>query len=95
MLGDMIEGEQNKAHAFADFAATHQWDVEIRRITHRDYPDKRYRQAGWTVIARRGADVVTATWIDEVAIGPIGWHSTPSAQQPIPNQASVRRIVES
>ncbi|MCW2528234.1 MAG: hypothetical protein JWM76_3094 [Pseudonocardiales bacterium] len=94
MLSDMFEGEQYKAQAFAAFADAHEWDVEARRITHRDYPDKRYRQAGWTVIARRGGEVVTATWIDEVAIGPIGWHSTASAQQPIPNQASARRIIE-
>jgi hypothetical protein len=87
--------ESYKAHAFAALANTHNWEVETRPITHRDYADKRYRQAGWTVIARRGSDVITATWIDEVAIGPIGWHSTPSSQRPIPNQASVRRIIES
>lgn len=87
--------ESSKAHAFAAFAAAHDWKAEVRRITHRDYPDKRDRQTGWTVIARRGAEVVTATWIDEVAIGPIGWHSIQSSQQPIPNQASARRIIES
>jgi hypothetical protein len=91
----MTEREQYKAHTFAAFANTHEWDAQIRRISHRGYPDKRYLQAGWTVIARRGTEVVTATWIDEVAIGPIGWHSTPSAQRPIPNQASARRIIES
>lgn len=95
MLCDMTERESYKAHEFAAFADAHQWDVEVRRISHRDYPDRRYRQAGWTVIARRGAELVTATWIDEVAIGPIGWHSTPSAQRPIANQASARRIIES
>jgi hypothetical protein len=47
------------------------------------------------MIARRGPEVITATCIDEVAIGPIGWHSKPSSQQPIPNQASARRIIES
>ena len=46
------------------------------------------------VLRRCGAEVVIATWIDEVAIGLIGWHSIPSAKQPISNQASPRRIVE-
>jgi hypothetical protein len=55
MLDGTTEGEQYKAHAFAAFASNHQWDVVTRRITHRDDPDKRYRQANWTVIARRGA----------------------------------------
>jgi hypothetical protein len=94
MLCGMPE-EPSKAHAFATFAGARDWKAEVRRITHRDYPGKRDRQVGWTVIERRGAEVVTATWIDEVAIGPIGWHSTPSSQQPIPNQASARRIIES
>jgi hypothetical protein len=87
--------ERNKAEAVVAFAEAHHWTAEARRITHRDYPDKTYLQAGWTVIARRGTEAVTATWIDDVAIGPIGWHSTPSRQRPIPNQASARRIVES
>jgi hypothetical protein len=95
MIRDVIENGPYKAEAFAGFAESHDWQVESRPITHRDYPDKRYRQAGWTVIARRGAEVVSATWIDEVAIGPIGWHSTPSAQRPIPNQATARRIIAS
>lgn len=43
---------------------------------------------------RCGAEVVTATWIDEVTTGLIGSHSTPSAQQPISIQASPRRIIE-
>ena len=47
----------------------HTWEIEVRRITHRDCPDKRYRQAGWTVIARRSDEVVTATWIDEAVTG--------------------------
>jgi hypothetical protein len=91
----VAEGSSDKAEDFAVFARTHGWQVELCRITHRDYPDKRNRQAGWAVIARRSADVVTATWIDEVAIGPIGWHSTGTTQRPIPNQASARRIIES
>lgn len=95
MICDVTEDGPYKAETFATFAESHNWQVEARRITHRDYPDKRYLQAGWTVIARRGADVVTATWIDEVAIGPIGWHSTPSAQRSIPNQATARRIIAS
>jgi hypothetical protein len=94
MLCGMTE-ESSKARAFATFAGGNGWKAEVRRITHRDYPDKRDRQVGWTVIARRGTEVVTATWIDEVASGPIGWHSTPSSQQPIPNQTSARRIIES
>jgi hypothetical protein len=94
MLCGMTE-ESSKACAFATFAGGHGWRAEVRRITHRDYSDKRDRQTGWTVIARRGIGVVPATWIDEVAIGPIGWHSTPSSQQPIPNQASARGIIES
>jgi len=88
----MVE-ELSKAHSLAKFASANGWAAEIRRITHRDYPDRRNRQVGWTVIARRGTDVITATWIDKVAVGPIGWHSTPSAQEPIPNQASARRII--
>jgi hypothetical protein len=40
---------------------SHGWKPEVRRITHRDYPDKRDRQVGWKVIARRGTEVVTAT----------------------------------
>jgi hypothetical protein len=94
MLSDMTGAERSKAEAFAAFADAHGWDIEVQRITHRDYPNKRYQQAGWTVIARRTSEIVTATWIDEVAIGPIGWHSTPSSQRPIPNQASARRIIE-
>jgi hypothetical protein len=90
-----MSGETSKAHAFATFAAAHDWKAEVRRVTHRDYPDERHRQIGWTAIARRGSEVVTATWIDEVAIGPIGWHSSASSQQPIRNQASARRIIES
>lgn len=95
MLGDMTQGQHYKAHAFATFARIHRWDVETRRVTHRDYPGKRFLQAGWTLVARRGEEVVTATWIDEVAIGPIGRYSTPSAQRPISNQASARRIIQS
>jgi len=95
MLCGMANDKSYKAHAFAAFAEAHGWEVAVRRISHRDYPDKRYRQAGWTVVARRGSDVLTATWIDEVAIGPIGWHSSPSSQQSIPNQASARRIIGS
>lgn len=53
-----------QAEAFAAFGESHNWQVEARRFTHRDYPDKRYLQAGWTVIARSGAVVVTATWIE-------------------------------
>ncbi len=65
----MTDRDPYKAEAFAAFAKSHNWHVEARRITHRDYPDKRYVQAGWTVIARRDSEVITATWIDEVAIG--------------------------
>jgi hypothetical protein len=83
-----------KAEVFAEFARSRDWTATARKITHRDYPDKRYAQAGWTVIARRGGEVITATWIDEVAIGPIGWHSTPDAQTPIPNQATARRLID-
>lgn len=90
----MISEAPSKAEAFAEFANSRNWTAQARKITHRDFPDKQFRQAGWTVIARRGDEVVTATWIDEVAIGPIGWHSTPNAQSPIPNQASARRIPE-
>ena len=36
-------------------------------ITHRDYADKRHKQSGWTAIARRESEIVTATWIGEVA----------------------------
>jgi hypothetical protein len=46
-----------------------------------------------TAIARNYDEVVTVTWIDEAALGPIGWHSTASAGEPIPNQATARRIV--
>jgi hypothetical protein len=55
--------------------------VVARAVTHRDYPNKQYKQAGWTAIARGNDDVVT--WIDEVVIGPIGWHSTSSVNEPI------------
>ncbi|MBE7189976.1 hypothetical protein [Jatrophihabitans endophyticus] len=91
----MSAGEDYKAEALAAFADAHGWDAAARPITHRNYPDSRQRQDGWTVIARRGGEVVTATWIDEVAIGPIGWHSTPSVQRPISNQAQAKRILES
>jgi hypothetical protein len=95
MICGMSAGRPSKAKTFAAFADAHDWQVEVRQVTHRDYPDKRYLQAGWTVVAQRGTEVVTATWIDEVAIGPIGWHSTSSGQRPILNQASARRIIES
>jgi hypothetical protein len=95
MICGMSAGRPSKAKTFAAFAEAHDRQVEVRQITHRDYPDKRYLQAGWTVVAQRGTEVVTATWIDEVAIGPIGWHSTSSGQRPILNQASARRIIES
>lgn len=84
----------SKAEAFAEFATSLGWTARTHKITHRDYPGKKYRQAGWSVIARRGQEVVTATWIDEVAAGPIGWHSSSDTQTPIPNQASARRIIE-
>lgn len=83
-----------KAEAFAEFARSRGWTAQAHKITHRDYPDKQYLQAGWTVIARRGERVISVTWIDEVAIGPIGWHSTPDMQTPIPNQATARRLVD-
>jgi hypothetical protein len=63
MLCDMTKDASYKAHALAAFADARKWDVEARRITHRDYPDKRYRPAGWTVIAQRSAEIVTATWL--------------------------------
>jgi len=47
------DGWPYKPEAFATFAETHNRQVEARRIAHRDYPDKRYLQAGWTVIAPR------------------------------------------
>jgi len=56
MLCVVTDDEAAKAQVFASFANAHAWKVEVRRITHRDYPGRRYRQAGWTVIARRGAD---------------------------------------
>lgn len=83
----------SKAEKFAAFAQDCGWSARARPITHRDYPDKTSKQAGWTVIARRHNEVVTATWIDEVAIGPIGWHSTTTNNQPIPNQSSARKII--
>ena len=52
MLCGMTE-ESSKARAFATFAGGHGWKAEVRRITHRDYPDKQDRQIGWTVIAAR------------------------------------------
>lgn len=78
----VTEEASYKALALKAFAEARDWNAEARQITHRDYPDKRSRQAGWTVIARRGPEVVTATWIDKVAIGPIGWQSGQSAQRP-------------
>jgi hypothetical protein len=45
-LRTMAEHESNKAHAFAAFAETHQWDVKVRGITHRDYP-RQSLSAGW------------------------------------------------
>jgi hypothetical protein len=32
--------------------------------------NKQYKQARWTAIARKNDEVITVTWIDEVAIGP-------------------------
>ena len=87
--------ESYKAHAFAAFANTTTGRSRPGLSPTATTPTSAIARPGWTVIARRGSDVITATWIDEVAIGPIGWHSTPSSQRPIPNQASVRRIIES
>lgn len=89
----MTTSRQNKATRFVEFAQSHGWAARARAVTHRDYPDKKYKQAGWTAIARRHDEVVTVTWIDEVAIGPIGWHSTSSANEPISNQASAKKII--
>jgi len=38
VLKDVTEDQSYKAQAFAAFAGAHRWDVEARRITHRDYP---------------------------------------------------------
>jgi hypothetical protein len=38
-----------KAEAFAEFASSRGWTVQARKITDRDYEDKHYRQAGWTL----------------------------------------------
>jgi hypothetical protein len=85
---------RSKAEQFAAYAAALGWRASTRPITHRDYADKSNRQLGWTVIARRDDEVVTATWIDEVAVGPIGWHSSSVGEHPIPNRRSAERIVD-
>ncbi|MDT4959700.1 MAG: hypothetical protein QOD31_3499, partial [Pseudonocardiales bacterium] len=79
----MTTAPRSKAELFVEFAEAHRWSAGARPITHRDYADKRHKQAGWTAIARRDSEIVTATWIDEVAIGPIGWHSTDVVNEPI------------
>jgi hypothetical protein len=61
---------RSKAEQFVAYAAARGWRASTRPITHRDYAEQSNRQPGWTVIARRGDEVVTATWIDEVAVGP-------------------------
>jgi hypothetical protein len=44
--------------------------------------------------ARRGDEIVTATWFDEVAVGHIGWHSTPDRERSLSNQSEVRKIID-
>jgi hypothetical protein len=53
------------------------------------------RRKGFTsVVARRDDEVITATWIDEVAIGPIGSHATREANTTIKNASVARQLLE-
>ena len=89
----MATDDEEEANEFEQFAKANGWTARPARVTHRDYADKRRMVEGWSVVARRDDEVVTVTWFDGAAIGPIGWYSTTSSNKPIKNQASARRII--
>jgi hypothetical protein len=90
MAGD----DQDEATEFVRFAQVNGWAARPARVTHRDYADKGRMVEGWSVVARRDDEVVTVTWFDGAAIGPVGWHSSEAASKPIKNQSSARRIIK-
>jgi hypothetical protein len=45
------------------------------------------------VLARRGGEVLTATWVDGWALGPIGWRAGAQKTHPVKNAASARRCL--
>jgi hypothetical protein len=45
------------------------------------------------VLARRGGEVLTATWVDGWALGPIGWPAGAQRTHPVKNAASARRCL--
>ena len=90
----MAADDEREAKDFERVAKENGWDARPARVTHRDYADKQRMIEGWSVVARREDAVVTVTWFDGAAIGPIGWHSTNSSNKPIKNQANARRIIK-
>lgn len=93
----MTEASPSKGRAarFAADARELKWDtVEIDGDVF-EQSDSRATLPVDSVVARRGSEVVTATWVDGWALGPIGWHCAAAHTHPLKNAASARRCLAS
>jgi hypothetical protein len=85
---------RSKAENLVADALAQGWRAKAERVTHGDGIEGRETQRGWAMVARRGDEVVTATWFDEVAVGHIGWYSTLERERSLLNQSEVRKIID-
>jgi hypothetical protein len=85
---------RSKAETLVADAQARGWRAKAEHVSHGDGIESRETQRGWTMIARRGDEVVTVTWFDEVAVGHVGWHSTPDRERSLSNQSEVRKIID-
>jgi hypothetical protein len=80
-----------KARALGDIATAHGWDAHIADgDVWRGFENREEQPVGM-LIARRGDEVVTATWVAEVATGPIGWYSSGETTARLKNRAEAER----
>ena len=84
---------RGRAARFAQDAREQGWDASETGRDLFQQSTERPTLAVESVIARRGTEVITATWVDGWALGPIGWHAAPHKTHPVKNAATARRCM--
>ena len=93
MKTDDAEDTPSNADRLAQHAEACGWEVERRTGDLFEQSERRPTLGVQTMIAVRRGEVVTATWVDGWALGPIGWHVSPNRVHAVKNAASARRCL--
>jgi hypothetical protein len=88
-----VAASKGRAGQFLQDAVAVGWDATPSGRDVFQQSESRSTLSVESVHARRDDEVLTATWVDGWALGPIGWHSGNGFAHTVKNAATARRCL--